>query len=68
LIGTKKIKFDEITEINLKEKLLNFKVGSLIIIYDAVVFLCRRGNKNISIMIPEVQLNNLKIYVEKYLN
>jgi hypothetical protein len=45
----------------------SFKCGSMLIIYQDFVIICRRGRNSISVMIPNVILNNIKIYVKKYI-
>jgi hypothetical protein len=66
LLDLKKMKFDEISESTLRERVLNFKKGSVILIYDNFVILIRRGKNNLNVMIPEQKLNNILLYLKKF--
>ena len=68
LLKTKKIKFEEIQPEGVKTEIAKFLMGSLLIIFESLVLTCRKGNNNLSIMIPDIQLNNLTEYAIKYLN
>jgi hypothetical protein len=65
LLKYKSLKFEEI-EGPLQIKITNFNFGSLLLIYESLILLCRKGNNNLSIMIPDIQLNNLSKYAFKY--
>jgi multisite-specific tRNA:(cytosine-C5)-methyltransferase len=67
LLKNKKIKFEEIQPEILRNQINEFQMGSLLLIYESVVLTCRKGNNNLSVMIPDIQLNNLSEYVLKYL-
>ncbi len=66
LLDVKKKKFDEISDSSLKERILNCKLGSIILIYDNFVILVRRGKNNLNVMIPEQKLNNILLYLNKF--
>ncbi len=67
LLKNKKMKFEEIQPEVIKNKINEFKMGSILLIYESIVLTCRKGNNNLSIMIPDIQLDNLSEYVIKYL-
>jgi len=66
LIHEQKLKFEDISQ-EIREKLNYYHKGSLIIIYDSIVLVCRKGKNNLSVMIPQIQLNNISSYVDKYI-
>lgn len=68
LIDKKKITYDSIEPKYLQTDIESFQKGSLLLIYDNIVLLCRKGNNNLSLMIPDIQLQNLSFYLNKYLN
>jgi len=65
ILNTKKVKFNEIFE-EIRIKLLNFKLGTVIIIFDSFVINARRGQNNLNVMIPENKLSNILVYLNKY--
>ncbi len=67
LIDKKKITYDSIEPKFLQTDIVSFQKGSLLLIYDNIVLLCRKGNNNLSLMIPNIQLQNLSFYLNKYL-
>lgn len=65
ILNSKKVKFDEINE-DIKKTILEFKLGSIIIIFDSFVINARKGKNNLNVMIPENKLQNIVIYLNKY--
>ncbi len=65
ILKKNKIKFDEINE-KIRKKLLEYKIGTVIIIFDSFVINARRGKNNLNIMIPENKLNNIIVYLNKF--
>jgi len=65
ILNVKKIKFDDIIE-KIRNKILECKEGTVIMIFDSFVINARRGKNNFNVMIPENKLNNIIIYLNKY--
>jgi hypothetical protein len=68
LLDTKKIKFDRIKDLDndLYIRISESQLGSILLIYDLLI-LCRKGKNSISVMIPDIMLNNIKIYFKNYI-
>ena len=49
LINEQKIKFDLIGQ-DIRDRFLSLHKGTLIIIYDSIVLVCRKGKNNLSIL------------------
>lgn len=66
LINVRKMKINDIKEI-LRKRIEQYKIGSILIIFDDFVISARKGKNNLNLMIPENKLGNIIYFLNKYL-
>jgi hypothetical protein len=62
------LNFNDFQDEKLKEKLLKFEEGSVILIYDGFVLVGRKGKGTLRLMLPKKQIESIKKYFYESLN
>jgi hypothetical protein len=62
------LNFNDFEDEKLKEKLMKFEEGSVILIYEGFVLVGRRGKGTLRLMLPKKQIESIKKYFFESLN